>query len=65
MSNETDYRTITTVEELDELPIGTRIADSDPEVCVKEQGGWRGTELYLYESGELTLPVTVLSGPEE
>lgn len=55
---------IKTAEELDALPIGTRIQDSDPELCVKEKDGWRGVGHLLYESGELTLPAIVLYTPE-
>lgn len=58
-------RTITTVEELDALPEGTRIIDADPEECIKVDGEWRSLCCgLLYESSEIALPATVPHGPE-
>lgn len=58
-------RTITTVEELDALPVGTIILDSDPDACMKVEGGrWRSIddpeETFSTSGISGSLPATVM-----
>lgn len=57
-------RTITTVEELHVLPLGSVIRDGDEELMEKTDNGWC-CWVYLegFLSSELTLPATVLHEP--
>ncbi len=65
-------RTITTVEELDALPVGVVVMDGHGDVARKLRSGWRilvaesGWDAWLTDSMEETyLPATVLFTPKE
>jgi hypothetical protein len=63
-------RTITTVEELDALPVGSILFDVDGDVCQRFRGGWRATinerkgDPWLTDTLEVDLPATVLHEPQ-
>lgn len=63
----TKPRTITTVEELDALPIGSVVLDVEGDVCERAGGGWTGIikersmDSWLLTGAEaIDLPATVL-----
>ncbi|MFJ4288000.1 hypothetical protein ACIPY0_20355 [Paenarthrobacter nicotinovorans] len=58
-------RTVTTVEELDALVVGTIILDSDPDALLKEDDGWRSLLVpdVILKSFTIGLPATVLYEP--
>jgi hypothetical protein len=57
-------RTITMVEELDALPVGSVVLDGDVGVR-RDDGYWKLSDLAgVYASSEITLPATVLYEPE-
>jgi hypothetical protein len=60
-------RTITTVEELDALPAGSMILDSDPDALLRtESGGWYSVHVgdhFPYSSSAITHPATVFHEP--
>jgi len=56
-------RTITTVEELDALPDGSMVMDSDPDALLKTDKGWlsvHDNDGYTYPSRYVAFPATVL-----
>lgn len=61
-------RTVTTVEELDALPAGSMILDSDPDALLRtESAGWYSVhdgDHIPYSSSAITLPATVLHEPD-
>lgn len=58
-------RTVTTVEELDALPEGTMIRDSEGTVAENWDGTWHSTEGGCYGHEILALPATVFYEPKE
>jgi hypothetical protein len=64
------HRTITTVDELDALPLGSVVIDRDRDICQRFRGGWRATihesndDPWLTDTLEVDLPATVLYSPE-
>jgi hypothetical protein len=62
----TKPRTVTTVEELDALPVGSMVLDSDPDALLKtHNGAWRSLcAEEPYGGRYLSLPATVLFAPE-
>lgn len=57
-------RTVGTVEELDALPVGTVVLDSEG-AALAECVGWLWWYTDLYGPGSLALPATVLYEPKE
>jgi hypothetical protein len=63
-------RTITTIDELDELPVGSVLIDRDRDICQRFRGGWRATihepndDPWLTGTLEVDLPATVIYSPE-
>lgn len=55
-------RTVTTVEELNALAVGSIILDSDPDAMLKEEDGWRSLLVpdVKLKSFTISLPATVL-----
>ncbi len=58
-------RTVTTIEEIDALPEGTIILDSDPDAMLKDADGWRSLLVpdVKLKSFTIGLPATVLHDP--
>jgi len=59
-------RVVTTVAELDALPVGAIVLDSDPDALLKTDNGWRSLidPDEPFKSLYLSLPATVLHEPE-
>ncbi|MBT2537232.1 hypothetical protein [Arthrobacter sp. ISL-69] len=59
-------RTVTTVEELDALPVGSVLIDGDGDICQRLRTGWRAVidercgNPWLTDTLEVDLPATVL-----
>ena len=58
----TKPRTITTAAEMDALPAGSTVVDSEPDVCVKTGSIWwrSGRDGDSYKSGSFDFPVTLV-----